>query len=233
MGGGTRAGEPLDDLQTVLEHQFSHPELLTQALTHSSADDGPDYNRLEFLGDRVLGLVIAAHLDQEFAQADAGELALRFNALVRKEACTQVAEAAGLGDHLIMGRGERDAGGAQKSGILADACEAVIGALYVDGGLAAASQFVHRLWSPMMEEQVLATKDPKTLLQEWAHRERLGQPAYSEISRSGADHDPIFTVQVHVTGAGGGEATGEGPSKRAAEQAAATKMLKAIDDRAD
>jgi ribonuclease-3 len=233
MGSGTRAGEPLDDLQTVLEYQFLHPELLTEALTHPSADDSPDYNRLEFLGDRVLGLIIAAHLDQTFSDADAGELALRFNALVRKEACTRTARAAGLGDYLIMAKSEWDAGGAQKSGILADACEAVIGALYVDGGLPAASQFVHRLWSPMMEEQALATKDPKTFLQEWAHQKRLGQPAYSETSRSGADHDPIFTVQVHVTGAGGGEATGEGPSKRAAEQAAAANMVKAIDDRAD
>ena len=233
MAAEVRAEEQLSDLQTLLDHKFSHPELLTEALTHPSADGGSDYNRLEFLGDRVLGLVIAAHLDETFVDADAGELALRFNALVRKEACTRAARAAGLGNHLIMAKGERDAGGAQKAGILADACEAVIGALYVDGGLSAASQFVHRLWNPMMEEQVLAMKDPKTLLQEWAHRERLGQPGYSQISRSGADHDPIFTVQVHVMGAGGGEAIGEGPSKRAAEQAAAASMLKAVDDRAD
>ena len=222
------AESDLEILQLALGHRFARPELLTEALTHPSIEGDLDYNGLEFLGDRVLGLVIASDLRKKFPHASAGDLALRFNALVRKESCVQAARAAGLGSHVIMSPGEAQAGGADKPGILADACEAVIGALYLDGGMEMASKFIHKFWATLMEEQALVEKDSKSALQEWAHARALNPPTYTQVSRSGADHDPTFTVQVDIAEAEGGPQTGQGSSRRAAEQNAAATMLKAI-----
>jgi ribonuclease-3 len=222
------ADRHLEDLQTALGHQFARPDLLTEALSHPSIEGDQDYNGLEFLGDRVLGLVIASDLRQKFPHAPAGDLALRFNALVRKESCVQAAQAAGLGAHVIMGPGEAQAGGAEKPGILADACEAVIGALYVDGGMDVASKFIHKFWATLVEDQALVEKDSKSALQEWAHARSMNPPIYTQVSQSGADHDPTFTVQVEMAEAQGGPHTGQGPSRRAAEQNAAAIILKAI-----
>ena len=227
-------GAPIEEiapLQTLLGHRFSRPDLLWEALTHSGAAAEGDYQRLEFLGDRVLGLIIAGHLLETHGDADAGELALRYNALVRAEACAEVATAAGLGAFVRLGKGEALSGGAAKPGILADVCEAVIAALYLDGGLDAATGFVLRLWAPLLEEQTAAVKDPKTALQEWAQRGGLGQPVYSLVSRTGPDHEPLFTASVDVPGSriAASAATGRGPSKRAAEQAAAANAMEAGD----
>mgnify|MGYP003980304053 CR=1 FL=1 len=222
------ADRHLEDLQAALGHQFARPELLIEALSHPSIEGDLDYNGLEFLGDRVLGLVIASDLRQKFPHAPAGDLALRFNALVRKEACVLAAQAAGLGPHVIMSPGEAQAGGAEKPGILGDACEAVIGALYLDGGMDVASTFIHKFWETLVEEQALVEKDSKSALQEWAHARALNPPTYTQVSRSGADHDPTFTVQVEIAEAEGGPQTGQGSSRRAAEQRAAATMLKAI-----
>jgi ribonuclease-3 len=222
------AESDFEDLQTALGHRFTRPELLIEALSHPSIKGDLDYNGLEFLGDRVLGLVIASDLRKKFPQGSAGDLALRFNALVRKESCTEAARAAGLGRYLIMSPGESHAGGADKPGILADVCEAIIGALYVDGGMKVASKFIHKFWATLVKEQTLVEKDSKSALQEWAHAQPLNLPSYTLVSQSGADHDPTFTVQVEIAEADVAPQNGEGPSRRAAEQNAAAAMLKAI-----
>lgn len=220
--------EPLTSLQVALEHPFAQPALLVEALTHPSAGAASatpvaDFERLEFLGDRVLGLLVARQLMERFPKADAGELALRYNGLVRRESCTRVATQLNLGGHLRMARGERATGGATKPAILADACEAVIGALYVDGGLDAARRFVERFWTPMLEEQAGADKDPKTMLQEWAHRKKVGPPAYHMLATEGPPHAPTFLVEAVVSGIG--SSSGRGNSKRTAEQEAAAALL--------
>ena len=220
--------EPLTSLQVALEHPFARPGLLVEALTHPSAGATSttpvaDFERLEFLGDRVLGLLVARQLIERFPNADAGELALRYNGLVRREACTRVAQQLNLSSHLRMARGERATGGATKPAILADACEAVIGALYVDGGLDAARHFVERFWTPLLEEQAGADKDPKTLLQEWAHRKKMGPPAYNMLATEGPPHAPTFLVEAVVNGIG--SSSGRGASKRNAEQEAAAALL--------
>jgi ribonuclease-3 len=160
---------------------------------------------------------------ERFPKADAGELALRYNSLVRREACHKVATSLHLSDHLRMARGERATGGATKPAILADACEAVIGALFVDGGLDAARRFVEKFWTPMLEEQAGADKDPKTLLQEWAHRKKIGPPTYNMVATDGPPHAPTFLVEAVVPGLG--SSSGRGNSKRIAEQEAAAALL--------
>ncbi len=218
-----------EELQRLLGHQFHDPALLAEALTHPSAGNVSglhvaDFERMEFLGDRVLGLVVAGDLARRFPAAGAGELALRYNALVRREACAKVAHAVGLGGFVRMARGERAAGGATKPAILADACEALIGALYVDGGLPAALGFIQRYWGPLFEEQAGVAKDPKTMLQEWTHRRKFGPPVYRMLATDGPPHAPTFRVEVTVPGFG--SADGHGPSKRTAEQEAAAALLR-------
>lgn len=212
-------------LQTRLAHDFKDLGLIARALTHPSAE-GANYQRFEFLGDRVLGLVIADWLLRDFPHADEGELAIRFNALVRKEACAEVAERIGLGDAIIMGAGEEKAGGRRKSAILADACEAVIAALYIDGGLPAAARFIEAEWSYLIEKSSIIPQDAKTALQEWAQARGDGVPTYTLIGRSGPDHAPEFTVEVSTGRAKPLKAKGN--SKRQAEQTAARAMLEAL-----
>ena len=229
MAGAELSAASLEELQRLLGHVFRDQALLAEALTHPSAGNvaGPhiaDFERMEFLGDRVLGLVVAGDLAKRFPAAGAGELALRYNALVRREACARVAQALGLGDFVRMARGERAAGGASKPAILADACEALIGALYVDAGLAAAAGFIQRHWAPLFEEQAGVAKDPKTMLQEWTHRRKFGAPEYRLLATDGPPHAPTFRVEVTVPGFG--SADGHGPSKRTAEQEAAAALLR-------
>lgn len=213
-------------LQERLGHAFADRGLLLRALTHPSAD-GASYQRFEFLGDRVLALVIADWLLEEFPAADEGELAVRFNALVRKEACAEIAERIGLGDHVVMGGGEEKAGGRRKAAILADACEAVIAALYFDSGLAAAERFIRAEWAPLIEKSSVAPQDAKTALQEWAQGAGKPVPKYTLDERTGPDHAPEFTVSVQVEGQAALQA--RGASKRQAEQAAARAMLEKLD----
>ncbi|PKQ09318.1 MAG: ribonuclease III [Alphaproteobacteria bacterium HGW-Alphaproteobacteria-12] len=212
-------------LQARLSHDFRDGGLLARALTHPSAN-GPNYQRFEFLGDRVLGLVIAGWLMRDFPEADEGELAIRYNALVRKESCAEVAERIGLGAHIIMGAGEEKAGGRRKAAILADACEAVIAALYLDGGLGPAQRFIEAEWAPLAKISSDIPQDAKTALQEWAQGKGYKIPTYSLVGQTGPDHAPEFTVEVVA-----GEADAiraKGPSKRHAEQMAARGMLEAL-----
>ena len=218
-----------DRLSDRIGYRFQSAALLECALTHSSSLAAPSSEaisnqRLEFLGDRVLGLVVAEMLFQSFADSTEGELAPRLNALVRSETCAAVAREIDLGRFLIMGRGEADAGGRGKTAILADACEAVIAALYLDGGLAAARAFVRRYWLPRLEMVRETPRDAKTLLQEWLQAQGLAPPRYVLVERSGPDHQPVFKVAAKAAGIEAAVATAG--SKRAAEQAAAEAMLR-------
>jgi len=221
------------DLYAVLGHRFSQPGLLTQALTHPSIDQGrrnrrrsADYERLEFLGDRVLGLVVADMLYHRYPNEPEGALARRFTALVRGETVAQVAESIGLGAHLAMARGDDEAGGRANPGILADACEAVIGALFADAGFEVAAAFVRGRWQGLMEETAAPPKDAKTALQEWAQGRGKKLPVYTTVGTEGPPHDPTFSVSVEVEGVE--TVVAKGASKRAAEQAAATQMLENV-----
>lgn len=220
------------DLHAVLGHAFARPELLTQALTHPSMQQGrrsktsDPYERLEFLGDRVLGLVVAEMLFNRFPNEAEGALARRHAALVRREAVARVAGEIGLDIHLVLAKGEDDAGGRANPGILADACEAVIGALYADAGFAVAASFVRSRWEPMMEEALAPPKDAKTGLQEWAQGRGLPLPLYRVLGQEGPPHEPIFLIEVSVEGVG--SAVGRGASKRVAEQAAAGTLLEQV-----
>ena len=202
--------------------------MLKLALSHASI--GAHSNeRLEFLGDRVLGLIIAERLYADFPGIDEGGLAVRLNALVRRDACAKAGEAAGLSTHLIMAASESGSGGRKKSAILAGACEAVIAALYLDGGLEAAKQFVLRYWEEQFQSFKPELRDAKTALQEWAQSGALpnkAQPSYGVKERMGPDHAPVFTVEVRLPGFESQH--GEGSSKREAEQNAARAMLVSV-----
>jgi len=214
-------------LEKVLGHRFANPELLEQALTHRSALSGRskkqsavDGNeRLEFLGDRVLGLATAEALIAAFPDEEEGQLARRLAALVSAPTLAKVATACDIGAHIKSAPGARD----QYNAVLADACEAVIAALYLDGGLDAARAFITAQWSPLMNAAVEAPKDAKTALQEWAQGKGLPLPAYREISSAGPAHAPSFVMAVKVEGYP--EVQGQGRTKRIATQAAATALL--------
>jgi ribonuclease III len=224
-------------LAETLGHSFAEPELLREALTHPSAMAAAGgrsrrasavhrprgYERLEFLGDRVLGLVIAELLYEAFPQEDEGALAKRLAALARRDTLARVATAAGLDEHLMLSRAEAEAGGRRNPTLLADACEAVIGALYLDGGLAVAERFIHRHWQPLMEAEARPPQDAKTALQEWAQAAGLPLPVYETVRTEGPPHEPMFAIAVRVEGHPPITATGR--SKRAAEQAAAAALL--------
>jgi ribonuclease-3 len=208
-----------------LGHDFARPDLLIRALTHASiASPGrPDNQRLEFLGDRVLGLVMASALMRADREASEGQLAPRFNALVRKETCAEVAREIGLDAVLKLGRSETMSGGRRKAALLADAMEAVIAAVYLDAGLAAAEPLVLRLWGDRVAEAQARVSNPKSALQEWAQGRGLPLPCYSELGRSGPDHQPIF--EIRVTLANGAEASARAAGKRLAEEQAAAALL--------
>jgi ribonuclease-3 len=209
-------------------YRFKNPALLEQALTHISALTGSrnraaSYQRLEFLGDHVLGLVVSDMLFAAFPRADEGELSRRLADLVRKEACAEVARAIELGEAIRLGASESNAGGRGRTAILADVCEALVGAVFIDGGYPAAAALVARLWEPRMRAPARPLRDAKTMLQEWAQARGLPTPAYREVERTGPDHDPEFRVSVELPDRLPAE--GLGRSKRAAEQAAAAAML--------
>lgn len=216
-----------------VDHAFADPRLLARALTHASAGDGgkrrADNERLEFLGDRVLGLLAAEALYARFVDAREGALAKRLNALVSKGTCARAARRAGLGPALVLSKGEENAGGRDKDAILADACEAVLAALYLDGGLDAARAFFLRHWAEELEAVHAAGADPKSALQEQALARWKLQPVYQLVGRDGPDHAPRFVVRAEVAGRSG---EGEGGSKQEAERAAAARLLEAIDERA-
>ncbi|MEZ5924388.1 MAG: ribonuclease III [Hyphomicrobiaceae bacterium] len=223
-------GKSRRDLELALGHRFKRKALLEQALTHASAREGngaaPDNERLEFLGDRVLGLVIAEVICEQFPEASEGDLARRFNRLVRRETCAAVATEIGLGPHLVMSVSEHGSGGRAKSNILADACEALLGALYLEAGFEKTRDVIRALWSDHIDGATAVRADPKTALQEWAQSIGPDLPQYKEVKRAGPQHAPSFTAEVRIKGQD--PAAGTGPNKRQAEQAAAKAMLERL-----
>lgn len=217
-------------LQASLHYVFNNPELLDRAMTHTSAVPGDaarlSGERLEFLGDRVLGLVIASELFNRFEQEREGGLAPRLNALVNKDACARAAIDMGLGGHLILDGAERASGGRLKPSLLADATEAVIGAVYLDGGAEAAEDVILRFWKDSLKRLDKPPVDPKSALQEWAQRGGRHAPIYETAGREGPDHAPVFTSRVLVDGEE--PALGKGASKQEAERAAAQALLDLI-----
>lgn len=217
------------ELEKLLGYRFKDRKNLICALSHSSTVASPKqqvdetYQRHEFLGDRVLAVTVAELLLKAFPKADEGELARRFNGLVRNESCADVAREVGLGPFIRLGEGEAQAGGRKKEAILGDVCEAVIGAIYLDGGFDDARAFVCRYWERRMLEWSAPLRDAKTTLQEWVQGNKLPPPNYRLIERTGPDHEPRFTLQVEVPTLK--PALGKGPSKRIAEQEAARAML--------
>jgi ribonuclease-3 len=215
------------ELETKLGYKFKDPSLLERALTHASVRGGKvarsDNERLEFIGDRVLGLAIAEALNHQYPEASEGELARRYNRLVRGEACAKVARNIGLGVHLILSESEADSGGRNKTTILADAAEALLGAVFIDGGFEKARAVVRKLWQDQSEPEPEVEVDAKSALQEWAQGQGLALPRYTVVARKGPDHAPRFTAEVLITGRA--PAQGEGASKRIAEQAAASALL--------
>lgn len=225
------ARKPKPDIAALEErigHRFGDRSLIERALTHVSAvaTKGArvdSYQRLEFLGDRVLGLAISDMLYAAFPKAAEGELSQRLAELVRKETCADVASEWGVGEHLRLGGGEAQTGGAKKVAILGDVCESVIGAVYLDAGFHAARDLVQRTWSERMMKPRRPLRDPKTALQEWAQARGLDTPVYREAGRSGPAHAPKFVIEVEVAGFAPTQA--EGASKRLAEQAAARAFM--------
>jgi len=215
--------------QGRLGHTFRKPDLLLRAVTHASIGTAnrPDNQRLEFLGDRVLGLVMAEALLAADGVASEGQLAPRFNALVRKETCADMAREVGLGEVLKLGRSEMLTGGRRKEALLGDAMEAVIAAVYQDAGFEAARELVLRLWGKRIAAVEPDARDAKASLQEWAQARGMPPPSYQEAGRSGPDHAPVFTVRVTLASGETAEATAG--SKRVAEQAAARMLLERLE----
>ena len=215
------------ELEERIGYSFAEQVLLDSALTHISALSGSSragsYQRLEFLGDHVLGLVISDMLFRAFPKANEGELSRRLADLVRKETCADVARALDLGAAIKLGASEANSGGRRRLAILADVCEALIGAVFLDGGYPAAAALIERLWGERMRTPARPLRDPKTVLQEWAQGRGLPTPSYREVERTGPHHDPEFRVSVVLPELKPAE--GVGRSKRAAEQAAAAAML--------
>lgn len=215
----------LGELEKLLDHSFQDISVLEKALSHRSATHGRDigYERLEFLGDRVLGLCIVDMLLKAFPQEPEGALSRRLNELVRQETLAKIAEEVGLAPFISLGRAEEEGGARENPAILSDVCEAVIAALYLDAGMERAREFVELHWTPRLEGAVKPPKDPKSALQEWAMARKLPLPAYEEVARSGPDHAPVFTIRVTIRNQPPAEAQGD--SKRAAERMAAQLLL--------
>ncbi|NBX66940.1 MAG: ribonuclease III [Proteobacteria bacterium] len=211
-----------DDFQKRLGYSFKNEVLLESALTHASAGGEADYQRLEFLGDRVLGLIVAECLYELFPNEPEGGLSKRHTALVRGETLAKAARSIDIGKAMVISDSEESGGGRVNTNILSDIMEAVIGAVYLDGGLDAA----RKILAPLLADEIsaLATppRDPKTTLQEWSQAQGMGLPDYALIARDGPDHAPDFTVTVTINGK---TATAKGASKRAAEKAAAQTLI--------
>jgi ribonuclease-3 len=218
-------------IETILGHDFARPELLREAMTHRSAAHGRgrrgkgSNERMEFIGDRVLGLLMAEWLAERFPREQEGDLGRRLAVLVSQPVLAEVAEAIGLGEALSVAPGEAKAGVRRRATVLADALEAALGALYLDGGIAQARAFVRRAWDDVMMRLETPPRDAKTMLQEWVQARGLGLPEYVVQSRVGPPHAPEFAVTV---AAGGYTGSGLAGSKRAAEQLAAQELLRAL-----
>ncbi|MCX7341672.1 MAG: ribonuclease III [Hyphomicrobiales bacterium] len=224
-----RSKPDLAELETKLGHTFHDRRLLEHALTHMSAAPAESkrtgsYQRLEFLGDRVLGMAVAALLFKTYPDAEEGELSRRLADLVRKETCADMALQWAIGPYLRLGDGEASSGARKNRAILADACESIVGAVFLDGGYRAALALIEASLGNRLRQTARPSRDAKTALQEWAQGQGLATPGYVEIGRSGPDHAPVFRVAAQVQGLTDG--IGEGRSKRLAEQAAAENFLR-------
>ncbi len=227
-GAKDGSGAATAAIEARIGHSFADPNLLVTAITHvsalkSSRQRSDSYQRLEFLGDHVLGLVVSDMLYRAFPNADEGELSKRLAELVRKESCADVAKSLGLLDDIKLGAVGPGADARLRKSVLGDVCEAVIGAVYLDGGHKAAAEFVGRNWTERMHKPRRPLRDPKTVLQEWAQGKGLPTPVYREVERTGPHHDPQFRVAVDLPGLAPAE--GVGSSKRAAEKVAASVMI--------
>jgi ribonuclease-3 len=216
-------------IEQRIGHTFADPSLLATAFTHvsalkSSRNRDESYQRLEFLGDHVLGLIVSDMLYRAFPKADEGELSKRLADLVRKETCADVAKTLGLDEAIKLGTVGAGVGERLRKSVLGDICEAVIGAVFLDGGYAVAATFVESNWTERMRKPARPLRDAKTVLQEWAQGQGLPTPVYREVERTGPHHDPRFRVSVELPGLTSAE--GVGSSKRAAEKVAALAMLK-------
>lgn len=224
--GRALSAEDRHSLEALLGYAFSDKARLDRALTHSSArgsSGGDNYERLEFLGDRVLGLCIAELLFTTFRNADEGELSVRLNQLVSAQSCAEVADRMDLHKYIRTDSALRKGSGDRTKNVRADVVESLIAAIYIDGGLETARSFILKFWQEKATRPDAARRDAKTELQNWAHARFAISPTYRVDERSGPDHDPKFMVTVQVDGVE--PETGSGRSKRAAEQVAATRML--------
>lgn len=212
-------------VEKTLGRKPDDPALFERAMTHSSRGDN-HYERLEFLGDRVLGLAIATWLYELFPEEPEGKLSRRLNALVSGETCAEIARELGTGTHVILGKQARDDGAADSDNVLGDVVEALIGALYLEAGLEAATAFIRRAWGERVSTHDKAPKHPKSALQEWAAAHNRKPPAYRTADRSGPHHAPRFVVEVEINGVG--TASAEGLSKQEAETAAAQALLEKL-----
>jgi len=217
----------MNKLEEKLGHTFHNIQLLRQALTHPSLNQSVNNQRLEFLGDAVLGLVVAKIVYSLFPNETEGELARRLAGLVRGETLADVAQELSLGEYLLMSDSEGASGGRQNPTNLEDAMEAVLGALYLDGGFAAAESFITLRWSDLARRISAPPKDAKTALQEWAQARGLAVPEYRVIDTTGPAHAPEFTIEVRISGKE--PRIGRANSKRAAEQLAAQALLGSLD----
>ncbi|MEO6607622.1 MAG: ribonuclease III [Aestuariivirga sp.] len=219
-----RKGVSFSALEDILNHHFAAPDLLQAALTHGSRiGKGPDYQRLEFLGDRVLSLVVAEALFKTYPDEAEGSLAARLSLLVRGETCAKVGLELGIQDFVILGEKEKRKGVQESSSVLGDVVEALIGALYLDGGMDAARAMIEHGWAERLKQSPASLKDAKTFVQEWALGKAFPLPSYSVVSRSGPEHAPVFTIALTVGALAGAEA--QGNSKQAAEMAAAQVFI--------
>jgi ribonuclease III len=218
---------PLETLEAALGHVFADRTLLERALTHISSLDGPgrlaSYQRLEFLGDRVLGLAVADMLFRAYPDDEEGAMSRRLSDLVRKETCAAVAADWGVGPHVKLGMGEAQSGGRKRLTTLGDVCEALIGGVFLDAGYEKARLVVEQGWRARLHAPIRPPSDSKTVLQEWAQARALKAPTYRLVSRSGPDHNPHFVIAVDIEKQTSAE--GEGKSKRLAEQAAAAAFM--------
>jgi ribonuclease-3 len=213
---------PAEWIATTLGHAPRDPALFERALTHPSRG-GPDYQRLEFLGDRVLALVIGEWLYDRFGDEDEGQLSRRLNALVARETCADVGREIGLKGHVRLGKQARSDGAADSDNVIGDVVEALIGALHLDGGIDVARRFIRAAWASQLDGLISAPRHPKAALQEWAAAHGHKQPVYSVEARSGPHHAPRFTISVEIAGVGSARA--EAGSKQAAETAAAAALF--------
>lgn len=225
--------EAVAELVRRLGHEFMDPRLLDRALTHASVGEGVapqtskaprDNERMEFLGDRILGLLVADRLHTDYPEADEGQLSSRLHTLVDKHACGRVGAALGIGEAVRLSPGETKSGGRRKEGVIADAVEAVLAAVYLDGGLDAARKVFEGAWADeLARPSERSLNNPKSVLQEWAQAQGRPLPTYTITGRTGSDHAPTFTLQVSVEGIE--PLTASGRSRQEAEKAAATAML--------